>query len=228
MGLHITPNLTIAAMERWNLIPARHKAAILAEIWCGRCKKACGIRDASGDVHASGDIILEGLCVDCGGKICRVIEIGAYLPQKRAAAVQEVLTFRIDYDDFSVTLVLMEKHTLEDLAKTILKAVDFDLDHCFGFYDKIGRRGVSNEEYTVFADIGAEANPEDPGVQTTELIDVFHPGKKLIFLFDYGDDWRFGVTCQSIEETTRPFRKPKILNRKGKPPVQYEYPDDEV
>ncbi len=83
------------------------------------------------------------------------------------------------------------------------------------------------EVYSLFADIGEETNPGDRGVCTTALLDVFYPGKKLIFLFDYGDDWRFDVICQTIEETKSAFRRPKILNPKGKPPIQYPDYDEE-
>lgn len=209
-------------------IPDHGKELILSSIWCGTCKTGRGIRDATGELHPSGDIILYGFCPSCGGKVCRVIETGDDFPQKRTPGTQRALTFLIKHGDFSVTLVHSENHTLEDLAETIIKAVKFDMDHCFGFYDKLGRRGVTKEEYTLFADIGEEANPGDPGVQTTALLDVFHPGKKLIFLFDYGDDWRFDVTCKSIEETTSKFRKPKILNPQGTPPEQYpDYEENE-
>ncbi len=219
--MHITPTLTPAAMERWTRISDSSKELILSSICCGSCKEGRGIRDANGDLHPSGDIILNGFCPICGCKVCRVIETGDEFPPRRTPGTQRALTFLIEHGDFSVTLVHSENHTLEDLAETILKAVDFDMDHCFGFYDKLGRRGVAKEEYTLFADIGEESNPGDPGVQTTALPDVFHPGKKLIFLFDYGDDWRFGVTCKSIEETKSKFRKPKILEPKGVPPEQY-------
>jgi hypothetical protein len=226
--MHITPTLTPAAMERWTRIPDHGKELILSSICCGTCQKGRGIRDAMGELHPSGDIILNGFCPSCGGKVCRVIETGEDDPPSRTPGTQHALTFLIEHGDFSVTLVHPENHTLEDLAETILKAVDFDMDHCFGFYDKLGRPGETKEEYTLFADIGEEANPGDRGVRTTRLPDVFHPGKKLIFLFDYGDDWRFDVTCKSIEETKSKFRKPKILNPHGTPPVQYEEPDDDA
>ena len=101
------------------------------------------------------------------------------------------------------------------------------MDHCFGFYDKLGKPGACKEKYTLFADIGEDASEGDRGVYTTMLLDVFQPKKKLIFLFDYGDDWRFDVTCKSIEERTSNFRKPKILNPNGTPPIQYPDMDDE-
>jgi len=74
--MHITPQLTHAAMSRWVRMSDQGKDLILSSIWCGTCKMGRGIRDASGELHPSGDIILRGFCLDCGGKVCRVIETG--------------------------------------------------------------------------------------------------------------------------------------------------------
>lgn len=219
--MYIIPTFTPAALERWAKITDDSKERILTHFYCGSCTTGRGIREATGELHASGCIILHGFCPDCGGKVCRVVEPGEGVPPVRKGFTQKALTFHIRRESFFVTLVHSDKHTLEDLAETIIRAVDFDLDHCFGFYDKLGRPGASKEEYTLFADIGEESNPGDPGVQTTALVDVFRPGKKLIFLFDYGHDWRFDVTCKSIEETSSRFRKPKVLEKQGTPPIQY-------
>jgi hypothetical protein len=74
--MHVTPSLTPAAMRRWERMDPRGRELILERIWCGSCKTGRGIRDATGELHPSGDIILYGFCPDCGGKVCRVIETG--------------------------------------------------------------------------------------------------------------------------------------------------------
>ena len=74
--MHITPELTPAAMARWQRIPNEAKEALLAEVWCGRCSTGVLICEARGKLHRSGDIILSGSCAFCGGKVCRVIETG--------------------------------------------------------------------------------------------------------------------------------------------------------
>jgi hypothetical protein len=134
---------------------------------------------------------------------------------------RKALTFRITHDDFSITIVHPSVHTLEDLAESIIRSVYFDMDHCYGFYSNLKRVTPSEEEYTLFADIGEEASAHDKGVRTTLLTDVFQPKKQMLFLFDYGDDWRFLITCEKIEETKSMFRRPKILNSIGTHPVQY-------
>lgn len=72
----ITPDLTPAALERWLRMSAESKELILARIWCGWCRAESGMRNARGELHPSGDIILSGSCPACGGKIVRVIETG--------------------------------------------------------------------------------------------------------------------------------------------------------
>ena len=74
--MHVTPSLTPAAMSRWIRMSDHGKELILSSIFCGTCKTGRGIRDATGELHPSGDIILRGFCPDCGGKVCRVIETG--------------------------------------------------------------------------------------------------------------------------------------------------------
>jgi hypothetical protein len=73
--MHVTPTLTPAAMRRWARMSDAGKEAILNHIWCSACD-GTGIRDARGDLHPSGDIILTGYCPACGGKVSRVIETG--------------------------------------------------------------------------------------------------------------------------------------------------------
>jgi hypothetical protein len=82
--------------------------------------------------------------------------------------------------------------SLEDLAKAIVGAFGFDLDHAFGFYSSLGHRYHDAEErYELFADLG-QADEGVRGVRRTKLSTAFpEPGKQMLFLFDYGDEWRF-------------------------------------
>jgi hypothetical protein len=74
--MYIAPSLTPAAQSRWERIPESAKLAILAEVWCSKCQTGILIREATGGLHPSGDLILRGLCSVCGHKVCRVIETG--------------------------------------------------------------------------------------------------------------------------------------------------------
>ena len=82
-------------------------------------------------------------------------------------------------------------------------------------------------EFTVFADQGEGRLECDTGVKDTEVCDVFTEGEKMLFHFDYGDDWIFIVQCLSIEKTNSRKQKPEILEVVGTFPEQYPDYDDE-
>ncbi len=52
-------------------------------------------------------------------------------------------------------------------------------------------------------------------------------GKKFLYLFDYGDEWRFNVRLDAIHETDQPDAFPKIVQMVGKPPPQYPESSEE-
>lgn len=136
------------------------------------------------------------------------------------------LLFKVEHGDWSVELQLPAIYVLEDLANSIIEAVGFDMDHCYGFYNNLKRYFDSTEEYTLFSDIGEECKDSDTGVQGTCIADVFQPKKKMLFLFDYGDDWIFPVTCTG-EAESKPFKRPKLLSTTGEPPEQYPELEEE-
>jgi len=43
----------------------------------------------------------------------------------------------------------------------------------------------------------------------------------MIFMFDYGDDWRFLVKLEDIKPVQEKQKYPAILEKKGKAPEQY-------
>lgn len=127
--------------------------------------------------------------------------------------------FKIQHGDFTAELAVGGDASLYAFAQFITKAVEFDFDHAFEFCDNLKDPYSSKERYTLFADIGDEA--DDPGVKNTPLSAVFRPRRKMIFHFDYGDAWFFLVTCTAIKESPakRPFKK--IVATHGAPPEQY-------
>jgi hypothetical protein len=74
--MHVTPQLTTAASQRWSRIPAEAQEEILAKIYCGTCNKSVLIIKAEGKLDFHGDIILRGHCAICGSPVCRLIETG--------------------------------------------------------------------------------------------------------------------------------------------------------
>ncbi len=129
----------------------------------------------------------------------------------------------LQHADFSAELVLGGEHSLYDFAEFIIKTVGFDLDHAFEFCDNLKNPYRSKERYTLFAD--TLEGEEGPGVEQTLASAVFRSKRKMIFHFDFGDDWFFLITCTAVKESDKKRRFKKVLATSGTPPVQYPDPD---
>jgi len=83
-----------------------------------------------------------------------------------------------------------------DLAAAIAAAFGFHFDHPYGFYSLLkGNILRSPVKYELFADMDDIGEESDAGsVEQTRIGDVFRKtGRKMTFLFDYGDNWEFLV-----------------------------------
>ncbi|WP_438456567.1 IS1096 element passenger TnpR family protein [Wolbachia endosymbiont of Kerria lacca] len=105
--------------------------------------------------------------------------------------------------------------SLHKFAETIINAFNFELDHSFGFYSNINDIYKSNEVYTLFYDTDSSliVIPNEKSVKNSYIYKVFEPGKKMIFLFDYGDNWEFLVECCGITEAETETRYPKVTKK---------------
>ena len=112
--------------------------------------------------------------------------------------------------------------SLSALAEAIVAAFEFDFDHAFGFYSKLSDDyQASSEKYELFADM--EDGDSDAGsVKQTAVSKAFAKvGKKMLFVFDYGDDWRFAVELLKLGSKTPGRRYPRLLVASGDAPEQY-------
>jgi len=117
-------------------------------------------------------------------------------------------------------LAIPEGLTLYKLAEAMVDSFDFYFDHCFGFYDNIKEWIDSVEGYELFADIGEESRFK--GVEKTKVKDVFDKiGKKMLFLFDYGDNWHFIVELTGFESPKEGRKYPFVVESVGNSPPQY-------
>ncbi len=119
--------------------------------------------------------------------------------------------------------------TLSDLAEAIVHAFGFEFDHAFGFYSKLTGQDVmrSQPKYELFADMGERT--EAKSVRKTRIADAFPDvGHKMLFLFDYGDDWRFVVEVIGISQKATKTRYPKVLKKVGQAPKQYGSWDEDA
>ncbi|WP_375603614.1 hypothetical protein NOX90_03755 [Wolbachia endosymbiont of Anurida maritima] len=124
-------------------------------------------------------------------------------------------------------MALKGRTTLYAFAKEIVGAFDFEFDHAFGFYDNIKDIHKSSEAYTLFYDFGDPVNDNEKSVKKSYIYKVFQLNKKMLFLFDYGDDWMFLVECLGISDPKDSIKYPVVVERKGAAPPQYPDYDDE-
>ena len=61
------------ARVMWDTIPQQAQEQLLNNVWCVHCSSGTTITDFKGDME-KGDLILRGRCVNCGGKVARLIE----------------------------------------------------------------------------------------------------------------------------------------------------------
>jgi Plasmid pRiA4b ORF-3-like protein len=120
--------------------------------------------------------------------------------------------------------------SLYRLAEAIVKAFDFDFDHAFGFYSGLTPAKLTRVDprYELFADMG-EASPGVFSVKKTNISQAFPAiGHTLIFLFDYGDEWRFRVGLKETGTKLSKVRYPRVVTIRGNAPPQYPDPDEDV
>ena len=123
---------------------------------------------------------------------------------------------------------LPSQKNLYALAKAIVGAFGFYFDHAFGFYSRLtgGDFMHSQPAYELFADIGEETDAQS--VELTRIAQALPTiGHKMLFLFDYGDAWRFTLEVVGFGRKIAKARYPKILKTVGTAPEQYPQLDDE-
>ena len=123
---------------------------------------------------------------------------------------------------------ILENDNLYKLAEAIINAYNFYFDHCFGFFSKIAesRYFDSEKKYELFTDLieeGEELELTGAGsVKKTKVKEVWQNiGDKMMFLFDYGDNWQFIVELKEFREKDTNKKYPRLLKKIGRAPKQY-------
>lgn len=116
--------------------------------------------------------------------------------------------------------------TLYDLSDAILDAFNFDNDHCHAFFmdNRAWSREnayYSDEDEDDFFGFAFQNKKTDTAV----LKNVMSVKKKFLYIFDFGDDWRF--SCNVLRLTEDECDEPQIIRSVGESPEQYPYFDDE-
>jgi hypothetical protein len=133
-------------------------------------------------------------------------------------------TYLFENKSLSREIEVLDNTGLYELAEAIVNAYDFEFDHAFGFFSNITKRNCfdSERKYELFTDLD-DIEPTGAGsVKKTKVDDVWrNAGDKMLFLFDYGDDWRFVVELKDFREKEEKAEYPRLLTKTGKSPTQY-------
>ena len=105
--------------------------------------------------------------------------------------------------------------TLEDLHYAIIDAVNFANDHLYEFY--ISRTERSRDRLRFDEENGAIYN------RTLESLYPLEKGRKLFYMFDYGDHWLFKITKSRKKpyDAKPDVEYPRLLKTVGRAPEQY-------
>jgi hypothetical protein len=113
------------------------------------------------------------------------------------------------------TFEIDSSSTLDELHHAIQMALNFDDDHLYEFY--VARTQRSRDRLRFDDDNGE--------VYDTTLKSVYPlgKGKKLYYLFDYGDNWLFKITKSRRRplEPVKGVRYPRLVGVVGTTPIQY-------
>ncbi len=116
--------------------------------------------------------------------------------------------------------------TLADLGELIPSAFGFDDDHLWAFFLS-GKPWDRASEYARMPDLDLVTGARLRGADRLRIRDA-PAGKEFLFLFDYGDEWHFGVKLARTAEVEPGVRYPRVVAAKGEAPPQYpELEDDE-
>jgi len=104
--------------------------------------------------------------------------------------------------------------TLLELHEAIQRAFNFDDDHLYAFF--MDGKPWSEERFV------APEDEEGPYVDEIRIGELgLFIGQKIMYLFDYGDEWRFSVKLEQITNEEHEIIRSEIIKRKGENPKQY-------
>jgi hypothetical protein len=120
---------------------------------------------------------------------------------------------------------LAADQTLAELGEAIPAAFGFDDDHLWSFFLS-GKPWDRPSEYARLPD--PPIGDRKQGADDLRVGDA--PARKeFLFLFDYGDQWHFGIKIRRVSEQVEPrVQYPRVVASQGAAPPQYpDFEEDE-
>jgi hypothetical protein len=126
---------------------------------------------------------------------------------------------------------IASNQTLADLGEAIPLAFGFDDPHLWSFFLS-GQAWDRATEYALASEADSFGGPRAHAARQAAIRDVPWPGasgkQEVLFLFDYGDEWHFGVKLVRQSPTVVPgVRYPRVVAQQGTAPPQYPDLDEE-
>jgi hypothetical protein len=121
-------------------------------------------------------------------------------------------------------LELTGDQTLGDLGEAIPLAFGFDDPHLWSFF-------LSGKPWDDATEYARSPSPDDG--RRARAADRLHirdapAGKEFLFLFDYGDEWHFGVRLVCTSTAPEPDAQyPRVVASRGQAPPQYPQVEEE-
>jgi hypothetical protein len=125
-----------------------------------------------------------------------------------------ILTIKITQHEWSCTVEIDDSTSLEDFHYFIQSAVNFDDDHLYEFFLSNSERSRNRELLATY---------EDSDSVTLKEVFPVPIGKKLFYLFDYGDNWffRIALTRKASFAAVNGIEYPNQTHESGERPIQY-------
>lgn len=108
---------------------------------------------------------------------------------------------------------------LHSFGNVILDAFEFDHDHLHEFSYK-NQNGLIEK---IFHYACEEALSSDEILIGDLNLQI---GSEMVFLFDFGDSWRFHIVLEELDPEALKLKKPLVLKKYEEAPLQYEYEED--
>jgi hypothetical protein len=145
-------------------------------------------------------------------------------PRTEASAYRMIYEFQVSLDsDCYRVIECGGDDTFDDLHLAIQNAFLFDNDHLYAFFMD-GKRWSRRSIHSPYSE-------EPPFADEVCIGEArMRPKQKILYLFDFGDQWVFEVKLLSIREGEPDFNRPFVTKSVGEAPEQYpseDYWDDD-
>jgi hypothetical protein len=147
--------------------------------------------------------------------------------QKTAKVSDKKLLFKATFTDWDARekgmpyriVAVDSEYSLYKLAEIVNKSFDFKLDQPFGFYNNLTKWELSDVSYEMMDELG---DIDDKKLKKTVARSVFaKKGDKMLYFFDYAEEWRFLIEYLGEEKIGAKEKLPFVVEVIGEAPPQY-------